>query len=117
MATTLTVREESMTGAVHGTTSLEFPTDHVTVRELLRDYVYQEVQDRQRAPITPGTSLPATMRTLDWKQEFEKACAAFENKSVLVLVGDYQPTALEETITLTNGMQIAFLRLVPLVGG
>ena len=104
-----------MTGAVHGTAILEFPTYRITVREPLRDCVYQEVQDRQRA-IEHAKAAPATPN-LDWKVEFDKACTAFDTKAVLVLVGDRQPVSLDETITLTTGMEVAFLRLVPLVGG
>ena len=52
MPTTLTVRDETPAGGVSNEWSLEFPTETITVRELIRERVYQEVQDynvRQQA--------------------------------------------------------------------
>ena len=45
MPATLTVRDETTTGQSFEAITLEFLTDHITVRELIRERVYQEVKD------------------------------------------------------------------------
>ena len=41
----LTIRDEELTGKTIHEFSLDFLTEHVTVRELIRSRVYQEVKD------------------------------------------------------------------------
>jgi hypothetical protein len=132
---TLTIRDESLTGGETHRTTLEFPTERITVRELIRGRVYQEVDDFNRAQ-RQGESLPyrglvqpteaeialngfkvKPGRQIDWKAQFEKACEAYEKNRVLVLVGDRQTASLEETIQIERGTEVTFLRLVMLVGG
>ena len=43
--TTLTIRDEELAGTTIHEFSLDFLTEHITVRELIRSRVYQEVQD------------------------------------------------------------------------
>lgn len=113
---------------------LTFPTEVITVRELIRERVYQEVQDFSR-PKVEGTGVfrglvqPSESeialngyrvkpgKQVDWKEQFEKACQAYSQNRVLVLVGDRQTESLDETIHLTRGMEVTFLKLVLLVGG
>lgn len=128
---TLTVCDESTAGKVEHRFTLEFPTEHISVRELIRERVYQEVQDynREKAGRFRGLVRPSDAeaelngfrlrpgREVDWHAQFENACAAFEANGVLVLVGDRQTTSLDEVITITRGVEVTFLRLVPLVGG
>ena len=45
MSVTLTIRDETATGDICNETPLEFPSERITVRELIRERVYQEVQD------------------------------------------------------------------------
>ena len=105
------------------------------MRELIRSRVYQEVEDfnrKQRAGSTDNfqglvqpTDAEATLngfklkkpRQLDWKPQFENACAAFEGNRILILVDDHQAADLEEEITLAATSEVTFLRLTPLVGG
>ncbi|MEO1279396.1 MAG: hypothetical protein AAFV77_10620, partial [Planctomycetota bacterium] len=56
-------------------------------------------------------------RQIDWKAQFELATEAFEDRRVLVLVGEKQATDLDEAFTISPGLEVTFLRLVPLVGG
>lgn len=128
------VRDESTGHSDHSTITLDFPSELITIRELIRERVYQEVQDynaRQdgsfRGLVQPIDSTPAPQRPrgyalkpgrpIDWKQQFEHACAAFASNRVLILVGDRQATSLDEQVTLSRGVEVTFLRLVPLVGG
>jgi hypothetical protein len=131
MAATLTVCDETTGGTVQRRFELEFPTERITVRELIRERVYQEVQDYnlKRPEVFQGLVQPSEAevalngykvkrgREIDWKAQFEKACEAFEASRVLVLVGDRQAETLEEEIEITRGVEVTFLRLVPLVGG
>jgi len=131
MPATLTIRDESTAGTINRSFTLEFPTEQITVRELIRERVYQEVQDYNRKKDAPFVGLVQPTdsevslngfkvkraRDIDWKHQFDKACEAFEARRVLVLVGDRQAATLEETIEIGRGTEVSFLKLVPLVGG
>lgn len=132
MPVCVTVRDETSTGQVVNELSLELLTERVTVRELIRSRVYQEVQDHNlRAAAKPfrGLVQPAetevalnpaprsTPRPIDWRRQFEVATQAYERRGFLILVDDQQAGGLDDEITLRAGSQVSFLRLVPLVGG
>ena len=136
MATTLTVRDEAATGDVTDALVLEFLTETITVRELIRARVYQEVGDynasqraKAAAPVRMlvqpsaeeealnGPRMAKARREVDWQKQFEIACDAFSRGGFLVLVADGQKTDLDEQITLGPGAEVTFLRLTPLVGG
>lgn len=131
MPATLTIRDESTSGHVSEPVTLEFPAETITVRELIRERVYQEVQDynRERAGRFRGLIQPSDAesdlngfklkpgREINWKAQFEKACDAYDHSRILILVGDKQTESLEETITLSRGVEATFLLLTPLVGG
>lgn len=130
MATTLTVRDESLSGETLHEFSLDFLTEHITVRELIRSRVYQEVKDfnaqqgsRQdfRGLVQPASE-PGEKRSkkhapIDWNQQFDKALEAFEANQILILVGDRQVESLDEDIEVTTTTNVSFLRLTMLVGG
>src|SRR5436190_9045670 len=104
MPATLTIRDETTAGRSTGETVLEFLTERITVRELIRSRVYQEVQDfnRRKPEIFRGLVQPADAeqtlngykmrkhREIEWNQQFEKACEAFEENGFLILVNDRQ---------------------------
>jgi hypothetical protein len=131
MAMTLIVRDETTGGQVAHELSLEFLTERIDVRELIRSRVYQEVQDFNREcrgefrGLVQPTDAEQTLngfrlkkpRQIDWKQQFEKATEAFDAGRILILVNDKQMTSLEDEIELTPDTDVAFLRLMPLVGG
>ena len=45
MSVTLTIRDENTAGDTTHTLTLDFLTERITVRELIRSRVYQEVKD------------------------------------------------------------------------
>ncbi len=110
---------------------LDFLTERITVRELIRSRVYQEVKDyNTRQPeyfrgLVQPTAAEQTLngfrlrtpRQLDWQKQFEKAIAAFLSNGFIILVDDEQVTELEEEITVAPDTTVTFLKLVPLVGG
>jgi hypothetical protein len=131
MSATLTIRDESVTGQTLHEFSLDFLTEHITVRELIRSRVYQEVQDyNTRRPeefqsLVQPTDAERTLngfrlrrpRQIDWKKQYEQAVEAFEQNRVLILVDDRQMESLDETIEIRTDTRVSFLRLTMLVGG
>jgi hypothetical protein len=137
MAATLTVRDETATGDTIHSFPLEFPSERITVRELIRERVYQEVQDfnRRNDPVFRGLVQPKgaqrvnaherrawayqlkTRREIDWKEQFEQATNAFEKNGFFILINDKQAEALDEEVVLTRESTVTFVKLVPLVGG
>ena len=132
-ATTLTIKDETATGKSVGETVLEFLTERITVRELIRGRVYQEVQDynRKQPEVFRGLVQPTDAeqqlnggyklkkrRDIDWKKQFEKACDAFERNGFFILIDDKQAETLDQSFTIEPmKTTVTFVKLVPLVGG
>ena len=131
MPTTLMVRDETTSGDLLHEFALEVLTERITVRELIRSRVYQEVQDynRKQPEHFKGLVQPTdaeqtlngyrlrTRREINWKTQFEKACEAFERNGFFILVGDKQVETLDEPILISPTQTVAFVKLTPLVGG
>ncbi len=136
MSVTVTIRDETAAGAVVHEIPLEIPGERITVRDLIRERVYQEVQDFNRRghdAVFRGLVQPADServleqgrteyrmnrhRTIEWKPQYEKALEAFSRKGFLILVDDRQAAGLDEAFTVTPATQISFVRLTMLVGG
>jgi len=131
VATTVTVFDETSSGARNGALTLEFLTERVSARELIRSRVYQEVTEynARQTGFFNGLVQPSDAertlngfrlqprRRIDWQQQYAKAIQAFEGNGFLLLVGDRQLLELDEEIELRAGTEVSFLRLVPLVGG
>src|SRR5215472_8905204 len=131
MVATLTVRDETTAGQTLHEFALEVLTERLTVRELIRSRVYQEVQDynlrqpeRFRGLVQPtdaeqslnGYKLKKP-RQIDWKQQYEKALDAFETNRFLLLINDRQAESLDEEVDVEPGTCVSFLKLTPLAGG
>ena len=128
---TVTVRDETIAGQNIAEHPLELLSERLTVRELIRSRVYQEVQDynSRRPDSFNGLVRPtdaeqalngyklAPGRTIDWQQQFSKACDAFTHNGFFILVDDRQPESLDEELVLTPQTRVSFVKLVPLVGG
>jgi hypothetical protein len=131
MPVAIAIRDETTAGKVLNEWSLDILTERVTVRELIRSRVYQEVQDynlRQpdvfRGLVQPTDAEQALngyklreRRGIEWKPQFERAIAAFEKNEILILINDHQAESLDEEIEIKPGTQVSFLRLALLVGG
>ena len=131
MAATLTIRDETLGGEPGREWSLDVPTERISVRELIRSRVYQEVQDYNvkqgrefRGLVQPeeaekslnGWKLKKP-RKLDWQKQFDRAVEAFAANQILILVNDRQAESLDEEIVVAPDSTVTFLRLMPLVGG
>lgn len=117
-------------GADHGF-DLTVLDETLTVRELIRSRVHQEVKDfnasdsRTFRGLVEPSDAERTLngarlnkrRTVDWEKQFDRAIEAFEKKGVLILIDDRQVSDLEEEVTLRAGSSVSFVKLVPLIGG
>jgi hypothetical protein len=136
MSVTLTVRDETAAGRVYNELPLEFPSERITVRELIRERVYQEVQDFNRnheQNVFRGLVQPSDTkrvlngsaaefrlpkhRSIDWKEQFEKATEAFVQNGFLVLIDNQQVGSLDEEFVIRHGTKVSFIKLTLLIGG
>ena len=131
MSSTLTIRDATLSGETLNQWSLDFLSERITVRELIRGRVYQEVQDYNRRqperfqgliePAEDETALngarPTKPRHIDWHRQFDRALQAFRKKQVLILVNNQQVEELEDEIEIKTGTEVSFLRLTMLTGG
>ena len=131
MTTTLTIRDEPVGGTPREALTLELPSDELTVRELIRERVHQEVKDFNARPkklfsgLVQPTDSEANVngyalrkqRMIDWEPQFDLAVEAFENNGFLVLVDGRQAESLDERLRVTPSTAVTFVKLMPLVGG
>jgi len=131
MATTLMIRDETTGGETLHELAVELITERITIRELIRSRVFQEVKDynRKKPDFFRGLIQPTDAeqalngykvgrkKHIDWQKQFDAAVAAFEGNRVVILIDDKQATDLEEEITVMPETQVSFLKLLPLVGG
>lgn len=134
MSATVIVRDETATGTPVHEFPLQFSSERITVRELIRERVYQEVSEynfrsRREGGVFRGLVQPtATERTLngfkvpkgrdiDWEAQFARAIDAFGRNGFFILVDDRQAETLDEEIVIGPSTQVSFMKLTPLVGG
>jgi hypothetical protein len=130
---TLTIRDETTFGfgGEDQGYALDVPTENLTVRELIRARVFQEVREYNlrlpeyfRGLVQPadaertlnGFKVPRRRR-IDPEKQFAKAIESFYRNGFMVLVNEQQVDELEEEIEVSPDTTVTFLKLVPLVGG
>lgn len=127
---TVTIVDESTAGPKRAW-NLDILDETITVRELIRRRVYQDVTEynARQSGLFHGLVQPTdaertlngyrlkTPRRLDWEAQYEKAVESFRRRAYIVLVNDRQVAELETAIELGAGAEVTFLKLVPLVGG
>ncbi|NEB75125.1 hypothetical protein G3I40_07765 [Streptomyces sp. SID14478] len=128
----VTFVDETTSGGRAASFGLEIAEERLTVRELIRRRVFQEVAEfhaHSAAQVFQGLVQPEdtervlngyalrTPRRIDPQTQTARALAAFAGNGFLVLVGDRQVTDVDEEIELALGVEVTFLKLVPLVGG
>lgn len=125
------IRDELSSGEVVNEFTIEVLDELMTVRELIRSRVYEEVHHFNfnkpgyfRGLVQPSDAETALngyklreKRTVDWQKQYEAALAAFGKNGFIILVDDQQVESLEQVIQLRVDTQVSFLKLVPLVGG
>jgi hypothetical protein len=135
----LTIRDETANGKITHQLTLDLLDETITVRELIRSRVYQEVDDYNRRArranqdglpfnglvtptatereLNPARVGKAVAREIDWKKQFEAACDAFCRNGFFILLDDRQAGELDETVKLQADTTVSFVKLTPLVGG
>lgn len=135
MTVTLTIRDATAGGSVYNESPLELPSERITVRALIRERVYQEVQDFNLAGecVFRGLVQPTDTerilkndrpgyrfrryREIDWAEQFEHAIDAFERNCFFVLIDDKQAERLDQEFTVSSRTEVSFVKLTMLVGG
>ncbi|WP_055589854.1 hypothetical protein [Peterkaempfera griseoplana] len=127
----VTVVDETTAGGRVGAWELTLPEERLPLRELICRRVRHEVERYNAASgdVFHGLVQPTgterllngyrvrERREIDADEQCRLALEAFGRNGFLVLVGESQVEDLEAEIELTPGVTMAFLRLVPLVGG
>ncbi len=133
MQVVLNVTDEAMFGLTQTgyTITLNFPTNFVSVRELIETRVREEVENyNQKQPEVFRMLVQPTLservlngfkfkekKKINEREQYEKAIQAFERNGFIVLVDDIQAESLDQIIEIEAKTSVTFLKLVPLVGG
>lgn len=131
MGVTLTIHDERAPGKPTGSITLEDVPSRITLRDLIRTRVREEVAAYNSEPtrefrtLVQPTDAEVTLngyrlkepRRLDWEKQADTAEDAFLRNAFFVLVGDRQVEELEEELELDADTDIRFVKLTPLVGG
>ena len=129
MALTLSILDETTAGKRRSAGDFSFDTETLSLRELIRRRVQQEVERFNQSNLQTFQGLIQPGETerilngvrerpvLDWEQQYARAIIAFQGNGFLVFVDDRQIIDLDQKIELTTGTQVSFVKLVPLVGG
>ncbi|MFB4309085.1 hypothetical protein [Actinomadura sp. GTD37] len=127
----VTFRDETATGTPVAEVRIEALPERMTVRELIRLRVREEVarhnarpSDRFNGLVRPdgaeaelnGYRLREPRR-IDWERQAEIAERAFLANGFFVLAGDRQVEDLDEEIDLAAAPDLVFIKLVALAGG
>jgi hypothetical protein len=129
----VTIKDQSGAGKIGATITLDGIDSRVTVRDLIRTRVREEVArynaKSASTDIFHGLVMPdgaevtsrgfrmPKKRHVDREQQADKALEAFRKNGFFVLVADRQVSDPDEVLELTPDTDIRFIRLVQLVGG
>src|SRR2546425_2018431 len=125
MPMTIHIWDEVIPGQRSPAETLTVPQARITIRELIRSRVRQEVerhnqslpevfcglvQPEESEQILNGFRMKV-QRPLDWEVQFERACSSFERNGFLLLVDGRQVTELDERIDLRADSEVQFVKL------
>lgn len=131
MPSTIALYDEMTTGEKTACGTLHLTSPKITVREIIRDRVRQEVEtyNTETPAYFQGLVQPVESerllngyrmkqrRKINWQEQYDRAIQAFQSNGFIVLVNDRQIDDLDTELELDETSQISFLRLMPLVGG
>jgi len=123
--------DETTLGGRFEAPALELESGRLAVRDLISLRVRAEIRryNNDRKATFYGLVQPADIKSLidgpskrsfrpiDADKQVDVALKAFREQRFVVLLPDRQAEDLDEVITLGEGDEVSFLRLVPLVGG
>lgn len=128
---TVTFRDETATGKPVTELEVAGLPEWMTIRELIRVRVREEVARYNARPSDHFNGLVRPdeaevelngyrlrePRRIDWERQAEIAERAFLSNGFFVLAGDRQVEDLDEFVDLTVDPGLVFIKLVALVGG
>lgn len=128
---TLVFRDETATGRELARFELLNQPEQLTVEEIIRLRVRDEVARHNAAPQPQFLGLVqpddaevelngyrlTKVRRLNWEKQADVAVKAFSRNGFLMFVGGRQVMDLTEVVDLSAAHDVAFVKLVPLVGG
>lgn len=123
--------DESSSGQELSTRRLEISSASVTLRELIRRRIYEEVGEfnRQQTDVFFGLIQPTETervlngyrlkahRQINPENQYARALEAFAGNGFFVIIDGRQVEDIDEIISLKESSEVHFLKLVPLVGG
>jgi hypothetical protein len=127
----LTIEDRTGTGRPVGTITMPNVPDRITLRDLIRLRVREEVARYNLRPsaqfqglVQPEGSTPAprgfrmqTPRRVDWELQADAAIQSFERNGFFVMINGRQEQDLDAPIVLSDTLDVGFVRLTQLVGG
>src|SRR5260370_10025672 len=130
------IRDETPSGQSLHELSLDFLSERITVRELIRERVHHEVKEfnrRQTDTVFRGLVQPTETeqvlngrrneyhlkqhRQIDWEAQFGRALVGFTRNAYFVIIDDKQAESLDQDFVIGPQTNVSFVKLVPLVGG
>lgn len=133
MQVALNITDEALYGQTQPSYSitLNFPTNHISVRELIEARVREEVGNfNAQQPEIFNMLVQPTLaervlngfkfkekKLISEREQYEKAIQAFDRNGFIILVDDLQVESLDQIIEIEPKTTVTFLKLVPLVGG
>ncbi|GAA2107024.1 hypothetical protein [Actinomadura alba] len=127
----VTFRDETATGRPVDEFQIPDLPESMTVRELIRLRVREEVARFNARPshhfnglVRPDDAEAELngyrmreARRIDWERQADIAERAFLSNGFFLLAGDRQVEDLDEVVDLTTDPELVFIKLVQLVGG
>ena len=116
----VTIHDRTSTGHPTGTITLPDLPDGITLRQLIRSRVREEVARANlgsfRIFLGLITANDPTRKPIDWQVQADAAIELFLANGYIVLVNGAQVTDLATRIDLKRDPEVRFIRLTPLEG-
>ncbi|MDQ1089775.1 hypothetical protein [Siphonobacter sp. SORGH_AS_1065] len=123
----LTLRDETFSGQLLHSLSLDVVSQTLTVKELIASRVEAEVQQyNQKLPTHPlivpneaeqGFHGLKTRRFINTEKQIDIALNAFEKNGFFILIDEEQVQTLDQVVEISPLTKISFIKLTPLMGG
>ncbi len=127
----LTIKDTTFAGDVLNEIILSFKSERVTIEQIIRERVRQEVDsyngkksDYFNGLVQPSQTEIATngyemksKRSIDAEKQIYVALNSFQQNAFFVLVDDLQAEELDLEVELKPQTEVNFVKLTPLVGG
>jgi hypothetical protein len=128
---TLTIEDRTATGKPVSSISVPDLPQRITLRELIRLRVREEVARHNMRPAAEFVGLVqpegshqtasgfrlSRPRRIDWERQAQVALDSFQRNGFFVLVNGEQVVDVDAELDLSESLDVGFVKLTPLVGG